>query len=230
MRSLSLDVGDKRLEVDGSDGLGPVADLPDEPLRLGQREMESATRGSLQPVSDLRDRDARWMTDQDMDVVGAPTAHEPVSASSSTRTCCPITAPPTSWSAAWRRSPASRSSAHSPTTSSPTHPRSSANDHTSSNDASVAISPPEGRACANPRAPGFIPGDRDPLADSRNRRLIAGHFFSRRGSCGAPRRARRGTSRRASARRGGSPRARPSAARRGPCARAGCPSCCRTCT
>jgi hypothetical protein len=59
MRSLSLDVGDKRLEGDGSDGLGPVADLPDEPLRLGQREMESATRGSLQAVSDLRDRDAR---------------------------------------------------------------------------------------------------------------------------------------------------------------------------
>lgn len=70
MRSLSLDVSDERLEGDGSDGLGPVADLPDESLRLGQREMESATRGSLQAVSDLRDRDARWMTDQDMDVVG----------------------------------------------------------------------------------------------------------------------------------------------------------------
>jgi hypothetical protein len=140
MRSLSLDVSDKRLEGDGSDGLGPVADLPDEPLRLGQRGMESATRGSFQAVSDLRDRDARWMTDQDMDVVGGVSGiQEP----------------------AVERA----------------HPRSSANDHTSSNDAAVAISPPEGRACPNPRAPGFIPGDRDPLADSRNRRLIAGHFL-----------------------------------------------------
>jgi hypothetical protein len=30
--SLSSDVGDERLEGDGSNGLGPVADLPDEAL------------------------------------------------------------------------------------------------------------------------------------------------------------------------------------------------------
>ena len=32
--------------------------------------MERATRGSLEAVSDLRDRDARRITDQDVDVIG----------------------------------------------------------------------------------------------------------------------------------------------------------------
>lgn len=75
--SLSSDVGDERLERDGSDGLGPVADLPDEPLRLGPRAMERATRGSFEAMSDLRDGDAGRMTDEDMDVVsGVSGGHE----------------------------------------------------------------------------------------------------------------------------------------------------------
>jgi hypothetical protein len=75
--SLSSDVGDEWLERHGRDGLGPVADLPDEPLRLGACEMERATRGSLEAVSDLRDGDAGRMTDEDMDVVsGVSGGHE----------------------------------------------------------------------------------------------------------------------------------------------------------
>lgn len=69
MRSLSSDVGDEVLEGGWRDGLGPVADLPDESLRLGQGEMERATGGSLEAVGDLCDRDTRRMTDNDVDVV-----------------------------------------------------------------------------------------------------------------------------------------------------------------
>jgi len=68
--SLCSDVGDQRLERDGSHGLGPVADLPDELLCPRQREMDRATRGSFEAVSDLRDGHAGGMTDEDMDVIG----------------------------------------------------------------------------------------------------------------------------------------------------------------
>jgi transposase len=69
MCSLATDVGIEGIERRRTDGLGPVADLPDAPLGLGQRDVERATRRSLQAMRDLRDRDARRMTDNDVDVV-----------------------------------------------------------------------------------------------------------------------------------------------------------------
>jgi hypothetical protein len=75
---------------------------------------------------------------------------------------------------------ASRSSPHSPTTSSLTPPRSSADANTSSNDASVAISPPRRAGLLQPLVPRDLSrGNWDSCPRAQHRPLIAGHIFSR---------------------------------------------------
>ena len=74
--ALLPDVADERVEVGRANRFGPVADLPESQRMVGGETVEGAAGRSLQQMSDLRDGNSWWVSQQHMHVVSGVACRE----------------------------------------------------------------------------------------------------------------------------------------------------------